>query len=475
MLKNHPGYVLLALLLGVTAYRAWVVATNGLTLYVDEAQYWYWAQQLAWGYYSKPPVIASLIAATTSVCGDSEFCIRSGSLLMYPLSTVVLFLLAKYLFDIKTALVAAVLFFTLPAVSLSSSLISTDVALFFCWTLALYAFARARDTDAWRDWAILGIALGIGMLSKYTMGIFCVSALWWIALEKRWDVLRNPRAWGAVGIAAVIFAPNLWWNWENGFPTFHHTADIAAASKSGALHWDELGEFFLGQFGVFGVVLFPVFVWVAWKVTNPHKRFLLCFALPFLVLISLQAFVGRANANWAAPTYVAATLLVAAWLVEKRTLFWSALFINVVFGVLLYHPAPLNHWLHTDIQKRLKGWDSIGKQYTQLQKHYPRALLLSDDRAVLSELAYYARPAGMQGVSWNPRGLVRHHYDLVTTLGDKKGRDFLFVTDDKLSPKLTGYFAGVEKVGSLRKIITPKFGLNFDVYLLKDFKGVKAQ
>lgn len=95
MLKNHPGYVLLALLFGVTAYRVWVVATSGLNLYVDEAQYWYWAQHLAWGYYSKPPVIAAIIAGTTSVCGDSEFCIRSGSLLFYPLSTVLLFLLDR--------------------------------------------------------------------------------------------------------------------------------------------------------------------------------------------------------------------------------------------------------------------------------------------------------------------------------------------------------------------------------------------
>ena len=92
---------------------------------------------------------------------------------------------------------------------------------------------------------------------------------------------------------------------------------------------------------------------------------------------------------------------------------------------------------------------------------------------VLSELAYYARPAGLRGVSWNPKGLVRHHYDLVTTLKGKKGEDFLFVTDRKLAPQLARYFSRVEKVGSLRKIITEDYGLNYDVYLLTQFKGVK--
>jgi hypothetical protein len=47
------------------------------------------------------------------------------------------------------------------------------------------------------------------------------------------------------------------------------------------------------------------------------------------------------------------------------------------------------------------------------------------------------------------------------------------VTEDKLSPKLTRYFDDVQRVGSLRKIITPNYGMNFDVYLLSNFKGLK--
>ena len=90
-----PLGLLLTMIMVITLYRLWVVTTNGLNLYVDEAQYWYWAQHLAWGYYSKPPVIAAIIALTTSVCGDGESCVRAGSLLLYPLSTGILYLLAQ--------------------------------------------------------------------------------------------------------------------------------------------------------------------------------------------------------------------------------------------------------------------------------------------------------------------------------------------------------------------------------------------
>ncbi|HRJ51296.1 MAG TPA: glycosyltransferase family 39 protein [Candidatus Thiothrix moscowensis] len=469
MLKGELGLLILLILL-VTLYRAWMVASSGLNLFVDEAQYWYWAQHLDWGYYSKPPVIAAIIAATTSVCGDSEFCVRSGSLLFYPLSTLVLFLLARRLFGATTALMAAVLFLTLPAVSLSSTLISTDVALFFCWTLALYAFVRVLASNAWGDWLLLGLAIGVGMLSKYTMGIFFVSALLYALFAQRLDLLRNVRAWVAVLLAALIFAPNLWWNWQHDFPTFQHTAEIAEIGSG--LHWDGLADFLGGQFGVFGLLLFPLFVWAAFAWRGPHKVLLLSFALPFLLVISLQALLGYANANWAAPTYVAATLLVVVWLQGRGRWFALALLLNVLLGLLVYHPAPLNQWLDTDLHKRLKGWQQVGEQFHAIQRQYPDAILLASDRNILSEFAYYVQPEGLRGTSWNPGQLLRHHYDLVTRLDDKIGKDFLFVTPGGLPADMVVHFANTQSVGGLHATIHAKYRLDYQVYLLRGFKGV---
>ncbi len=81
---------LLAIIALLTAWRALAIAASGLDLYVDEAQYWTWSQALAWGYFSKPPMIAAVIAATTSVCGDGELCVKSGALLLYPFTTMLI-------------------------------------------------------------------------------------------------------------------------------------------------------------------------------------------------------------------------------------------------------------------------------------------------------------------------------------------------------------------------------------------------
>ncbi|MFZ1343503.1 ArnT family glycosyltransferase [Thiothrix eikelboomii] len=479
-------FVLLCIVLGLTAYRAGVVLTNGLPLYVDEAQYWFWAQNLAWGYYSKPPMIAAVIAATTAVCGDAEPCVRAGSLIFYPLSTFILFFLTRRLFDEKTAFIAGLIFITLPAVGLSSLLISTDVLLFFFWTLALFAFVRVLNSAAWLDWILLGVALGLGLLTKYTMGIFFLSAAVYLLLSGRWQVFISLRAWVAVLIAAVIFSPNGWWNWQHDFPTVQHTAEISHLEQAG-LHWRSLAEFFGGQFGVFGLVFFPVLLSLFLRFQRlqqlPQAGLLLSFSLPFLLIISLQALLGTANANWAAPSYVAATVLVAAGLVrwQQQRLLILGLMVNIALFMGLYHYQSLAHGLgveltaKNDLYKRMRGWDEIGQQYLALQANYPQALPLAEERGVMSELTYYARPAGLNIVSWNPEHQLRHHYDLVTSLAGRVGQEFLFVSTGRLPAEMADYFEATEQVGELRAAIYADYQLVYPVYRLQNFKGLNPQ
>ncbi|HPE58696.1 MAG TPA: glycosyltransferase family 39 protein [Thiolinea sp.] len=485
-LLRHPWWVLLGLIALLSGWRTGVLLWQPLPLYVDEAQYWYWAQQLDWGYYSKPPVIAAVIALSTSLCGDGESCVRAGSLVFYPLTTLVLFLLGRQLVDKRLALTAAVLFLTLPAVSLSSLLISTDVVLFFCWTLALLLFVRALQQDRWPDWLGLGVVLGLGLLTKYTMGIFFVSALAYVIVSARWQLLWNRRAWSAVLLAAMLFAPNLWWNWQNGFPTFQHTAEISSLEQAG-WHWNELGEFVAGQLLVFGLVFFPLLVWLVLRppLTRklPHARLLLCFTLPFLLIICAQALFGRANANWAAPAYVAGSLLLALWLIQGQRWRWLliGLVLNLGLAFGLYYYQPVLQWAgvplsaRLDVYKRLKGWDELGRQYLVLQQQYPQAVPLASERAILSELAYYARPAGLGIVSWNPDGLLRHHYDLVTRLPQQPGADFLFVNRDGPVAGMQAVFRHMQPVGELRAEVHPDFVRSYQVWLLQDFQGMQHE
>ncbi|MGA9604515.1 MAG: glycosyltransferase family 39 protein, partial [Methyloceanibacter sp.] len=136
----ETGYLLplVACLAALLALRLAAIYAAKTDLVSDEAQYWTWSRELAFGYFSKPPMIAWLIRGATAICGDGEVCIRSASPVLYTLASVVMFLTGRALFGERVGFWSAIVFATLPGVSYSSILITTDVPLILFWIIALY-------------------------------------------------------------------------------------------------------------------------------------------------------------------------------------------------------------------------------------------------------------------------------------------------------------------------------------------------
>ncbi|MGB8181728.1 MAG: glycosyltransferase family 39 protein, partial [Stellaceae bacterium] len=206
----------------VTVLRLVWLAHGGTDLYPDEAQYWLWSLHPAFGYYSKPPVVAWLIALTTHIFSDSEGAIRLAAPLLHFATALVVFRIGERLYDSRIGFWSALLYITLPGGSASAALISTDAPLLLCWTVALYAFIRARESGGERWWWAVGAAAGVGLLSKYAMAYWLVSALIYLLAFR--DERRHLGRFGlAVVLALLIYAPNFIWNAQHGFVSYHHT------------------------------------------------------------------------------------------------------------------------------------------------------------------------------------------------------------------------------------------------------------
>ncbi len=75
----------------VTLARLFWLVHGGADLYPDEAQYWLWSLHPAWGYYSKPPLVAWLIALSTYAFGDGEAAVRLAAPLLHFATALVVF------------------------------------------------------------------------------------------------------------------------------------------------------------------------------------------------------------------------------------------------------------------------------------------------------------------------------------------------------------------------------------------------
>src|SRR5580692_5670087 len=193
----------------ITAARIIWLVFQTAGLYPDEAQYWFWSRHLALGYYSKPPLVAWLIALTTELFGNGEFAVRLSAPLLHAVAAGFVFAIAARLYSRRVGYWSAIAYATLPGVSLSAFLISTDAVLLPCWAAALYGFIRAREAGDWRWWGATGVALGLGLLAKYAMAYWLISAFGFVLMvraERRH--LRGLLLALAVGV--LICAPNIW-------------------------------------------------------------------------------------------------------------------------------------------------------------------------------------------------------------------------------------------------------------------------
>jgi 4-amino-4-deoxy-L-arabinose transferase-like glycosyltransferase len=439
------GYLEAAVLLVglLFAFRILVLFTADYNLNPDEAQYWSWSKDLAFGYFSKPPMIAWLIAITTGLFGDSEAATRLAAPVLHTVTALLVFALAQSLYDARIAFWSALVFATAPAVWFSSGLITTDVPLLLFWCLALLALHRTLMTRSMAWAAVLGTAIGLGFMSKYAMIYFivCGGLYFGVSRGNAW-FLWSRQGLVAVLIATLLALPNILWNLEHGMATLGHTAANA--------HWDgnrfnpgELLEFVGAQFGLFGPLLFCALIWGALtlrqRLRSPADAYLVCFVLPILAIVMLQAFISRAHANWAAPAYVAASVLVVVWLMRTRRLSWAvpaSVAIHTVLGLILcamiLSPS-LVHALGRDNSfKQVRGWDVMGAAVAQTAESgdggRPYSAVLTDNRFVHTALLYYARPHQQPLVTWNGNAVAQNHYELTVPFKPGLGSSVLFTT-----------------------------------------------
>ena len=404
-------------LVGVlTILRVAALFVTPLELYPDEAQYWLWSRHLDFGYFSKPPVIAWLIWLTTRIGGDAEAWLRIGSPLINAGTALVISRIATRLYGAErggawVGLAAAAVFILMPGVQLSSVLITTDTPLLFFLALMIWAcVVLPHASPRVRVWlaAGMGAALGMAFLSKYA-AIYALASLaahLFLSREAR-------RAWTpamAVAFFAAlfaVFAPNMVWNYQHHFSTLEHTAANANWKSGKLFNPMELIQFVGSQFGVFGPVPFGVLGGGALLLAF-RKRLaeadvmLLCFALPPLVTVAAQAFVSRANANWAGAAYVAGSVLVAAWLLRWEARRWliGGLALQAVLAALfltwVVNPRTAEAMGVANSFKRARGWDQtvqaiIERTREEQALHGGVTAVAVDDRFLYNVLAYYGR------------------------------------------------------------------------------------
>lgn len=283
-----------------------------LPLSADEAYYWLWSLHPAAGYFDHPPMIAWLIRAGTFLFGDTPFGVRlAGVLLSFPASWFVWRAAGLILKD-KDRAGLAVLFFNLTLMASVELLAATpDMPSVVASAAFVYFLARVQQLDDRSAWLGVGIAAGLGLLSKYSMLFLGAGTLLWLIVDRdarRW--LLSPWPYLGAILALAIFAPNLIWQSQNHWQTF-----LFQFGRIGAGHFTlrYLGEFLAAQAGLASPLILLLMAIGLWRATRSRSDRLM---LAVLVWVGLGYFFqhalhDRVQGNWPCFLYPALAILAA--------------------------------------------------------------------------------------------------------------------------------------------------------------------
>lgn len=472
------------------AIRTAALFINPGSLYSDETQYWLWSRELDWGYYSKPPMIAWLIALSTAVFGDSDWAVRLFAPLLHTVTACLLGLTAARLYGPRAGALTAIMWAVMPAVWLSSGIMSTDAALMAGLSGGLYAMVRLREGAGWPFAIGLGLALAFAFLAKYAAIYFFAGAALAVLIDS--PVRRALISWRGVLALAVFVVPaggNIAWNAANDFATLSHTADNANWGAD-MFNPGEAVSFLADQLAVFGPVMVIALIAAiiaaarAWRPDWSAARaelMLAAFAAPPLLIVAFQAFLSRAHANWAASAYAAGTILAVAFLLRgpvwRRWALYASILLHVGAGtgmmVLTASPRLADAAGAESAFHRVREWPATADALADAARETRAAALVFDNRNDFHQMQRYGSAFPAPLFMWRRYENAHNYADTVWPLPSAFEGEVLVVSQRPFeAPLMDEDFAHFEPAGQIVIALGPTRTRRYQLFLAKGYAPV---
>ena len=417
------GFILLKFIL------QYLLVNPSYDLQRDEYLHLDQANHLAWGFQSIPPV-TSWISYIIKLLGNSVFWVKFYPALFGVLTMVVVW---KTIEELKGNLYAlilgttCVLFSALLRLNFLFQPNSLDI---LCWTTIYFILIKYINTQNVK-WLFMGsFVFALGFLNKYNIIFLVLGIFPAILLTEQRKIFAVKELYYAITFGLLLIFPNLMWQYNNGFPVFHHMKELAESQLVNVNRLDFLKQqlyFFIGSLPVIFASLYAILFY------KPFRKFKVFF---FTLLFTLIIFTFlKAKSYYAIGLYPIYISFGSAFLGEKLSndwrkylkpilvgmpiMFYVFLF-DIVFSVkspnyyvennkkfkelgLLRWEDGKDHSLPQDFADML-GWkelaQKVDKVYDNLQNK-EQTLILCDNYGQAGAINYYTVNKSLKSVSFN--------------------------------------------------------------------------
>lgn len=317
-------------------------------LLYDEAYYWYFSENLSWGYFDHPPMVAWMIGLGYSLF-QNELGVRLVTCLMATGTTLLIWSLVEhpekkmyyrefFAWILSIVLLHAYGFLSLP-----------DAPLLFFTALFLWLYRRFLKDPGPGIAVALGVCMAALMYSKYHGALVII-----FVLLSNLRLLKSKYAWFALVVSLLCYLPHLNWLASNDFVSIEFHL-FERPNKPYDFTVFTLG-FFLNMIALFGLT-FP-FVYKSvftFRAGNQLEKALVFLLYGILIFFFVSSFQRRIQTQWLIIISIPAAIIVSKCLMEQpklRKWIWRLSLANIVILAwlrigLVYEPLfPVRYETH---------------------------------------------------------------------------------------------------------------------------------
>lgn len=394
------------------------VATNGqYGFHRDELQTLDDARHLDWGFVAYPPLTPLIGRLELVLFGASLVGFRFFAAVAVSMVMVLTGLMARELGGSRHIQLLAAVAAGIAPISLVQGAVFQYVSFDYLWGVtATYFLVRLVQSNNPRWWVPIGAVLGLGMETRYTMGFLVLGIVGAVLLTPARRFLASPWLWAGVGLALLVFLPNLIWQARHQFISLDFLSHLRARD----LRQGRYQGFYREQLLVcVNIVTAPLTLLGLWFYLfhQAGQRYRL---LGWTFVLTFVAFaIAGARSYYTAPIYpmliAAGSVLLGSWLgrfspLWSRAAFraqWTAIFLNGMISALLFLPlAPIGSsiWkitskLHDQFREET-GWQDLAQAVSSIYNSLPaeerqRTGILAGNYGEGGALNLYGPPLGL--------------------------------------------------------------------------------
>ena len=480
----------------------------------DEVYYYTYALYPDLSYFDHPPMVEYVIRLFTfNLQFQHELFVRLGAVAAGTINTWLLFRIGRMLKDEATGWYAALLYnASIYGFIIAGVFILPDAPQSVFWLLSLYLLLQVLpDKDlskpSRRRMLLVGVVIGLAMLSKYTSAFLVMGAVAYVLLYNR-NWLKTKEFYLAMLLAMLVFSPVIIWNAYNHFISFGFQSGRAGMFSGGlkpAYFFTELGGQLLYNNPI-NVVLIIIALLAILRRTLltdiSSQRILLLISLPLIATFLIIALFRQTLPHWTAMAYLTLIPLAAAKIRSLQgTMRWMPLPLAFALGLMLViisvgafqvqsglfklddPKSEITKMGSNDPSLDMYGWRQLRDKMPAIIERDKLTDVMGPDPVFVSfrwfplaNIDYYvARPLGMKVLAIGKFEDI-HHYAWINNFrgGFNENMNAYYITSGRdfqdPIPRYSTYFQTIEPCDTIPVIRGGRVSMYFFVYRMHKLK-----